>query len=160
MSFSLRMPTKTGIFKETMFYYALLFFAESATLYIYYYGWHWLQGGVKKWVHLTLGLLLNAVGTLLMFLANAWLTFMMSPAGVDSAGVFSGDTWAAIHNHLWNPINLHRFVANVAFGGSIVGAYAAFKFLSSTPTLNILTGRSGPLEGTTRKRRPRRSGPS
>lgn len=120
-----------GIFKESMWAYALLFFAESAVLYIYYYGWHWLQGGNKKWVHLTFGLLLNAVGCLLMFLANAWTTFMMSPAGLDPAGVFQGDTWAAIHNFLWNPINIHRVVANVAYGGSIVGAYAAFKFLSA-----------------------------
>ena len=122
----------SGIFKETMFFYALLFFAESALLYIYYYGWYWLQGEFKKWVHLTLGLLLNAVGTTLMFLANSWVTFMMSPAGVDPAGVFAGDAWAAMHNFLWNPINLHRFVANIAYGGSIVGAYAAFKFLSAT----------------------------
>ena len=119
------------IFKGSMFAYALLFFAESAILYIYYYGWHWLQGGNKKWVHLTLGLLLNAVGCLLMFLANAWTTFMMSPAAVDAAGGFNGDTWAAIHNFLWNPINIHRLVANVAYGGSIIGAYAAFKFLSA-----------------------------
>jgi cytochrome bd-type quinol oxidase subunit 1 len=119
------------IFKGSMFAYALLFFAESAALYIYYYGWHWLQGGNRKWVHLTLGLVLNAVGLQLMFLANAWTTFMMSPAAVDAAGVFSGDTWAAIHNFLWNPINIHRAVANVAYGGSIVGAYAAFKFLSA-----------------------------
>src|SRR3989338_6644614 len=110
------------IFKESMFAYALLFFAESAVLYIYYYGWHWLQGGNKKWVHLTFGLLLNAVGVLLMFLANAWTTFMMSPAAVDAAGVFNGNTWEAIHNFLWNPINIHRVVANVAYGGSIVGA--------------------------------------
>ncbi len=120
------------IFKDTMFWYAILFFAESACLYLYYYGWHWLQGGNRKWVHLTLGLLLNAVGTMLMFLANGWLTFMMSPEGVDPSGVFSGEIWHALQNHLWNPINLHRVVANVAFGGSIVGAYAAFKFLSST----------------------------
>ena len=119
------------IFSETMLYYALLFFAESAVLYLYYYGWKWLQGGFRKWMHLTLGLLLNAVGTTLMLLANAWLTFMMSPAGVDPAGAFSGDSWAAIHNFLWNPINIHRFVANIAYGGSIVGAYAAFKFLTA-----------------------------
>ncbi len=119
------------IFKESMWAYALLFFAESAVLYVYYYGWHWLQGGNKKWVHLTLGLLLNAVGLQLMFLANAWTTFMMSPAAVDAQGVFNGNTWAAIHNYLWNPINIHRVVANVAYGGSIVGAYAAFKFLSA-----------------------------
>jgi len=120
------------IFRGSMFYYALLFFAESAALYIYYYGWHWLQGGFRKWVHLTLGLVLNAVGTTLMLLANAWLTFMMSPSGVDIAGVFSGNEWSAIHNFLWNPINIHRFVANIAYGGSIVGAYAAFKFLIAT----------------------------
>jgi cytochrome bd-type quinol oxidase subunit 1 len=119
-----------GIFKETMFYYALLFFAESACLYVYYYGWNWLQGGFRKWVHLSVGLLLNAVGTVLMFLANAWITYMMSPAGVDAGGVYTGDVWGAIHNHLWNPINLHRFIANIAYGGSIVGAYAAYKFLS------------------------------
>jgi cytochrome bd ubiquinol oxidase subunit I len=122
----------TGIFSESMFYYALLFFAESVVLYMYYYGWHWLAGGNRKWIHLTLGLLLNAVGTLLMFLANAWLTFMMSPNGVDAVGTFTGDSWAAVHNFLWNPINLHRVVANVAFGGSVVGAYAAFKFLSAS----------------------------
>ncbi|MCP5088218.1 MAG: cytochrome ubiquinol oxidase subunit I [Rhodobacteraceae bacterium] len=120
------------IFSGSMLYYALLFFAESAALYLYYYGWHWLQGGLRKWVHLTIGLMLNAIGTGLMLLANAWLTFMMSPAGVDPAGVFSGDEWAAIHNFLWNPINIHRFVANIAYGGSIVGAYAAFKFLTAT----------------------------
>lgn len=118
----------TGIFKATMFYYALLFFAASACLYIDYYAWHWLQGGFRKWVHLTVGLLLNAVGAVLMFLANAWLTFMMSPAGIDAAGVYTGDVWGAIHNHLWNPINLHRMIANIAYGGSIVGAYAAYKF--------------------------------
>ena len=119
------------IFKESMFAYALLFFAESAVLYIYYYGWHWLQGGNKKWVHLTLGLLLNAVGLTLMFLANSWTTFMTSPAAVDAAGVFNGNTWEAMHNFLWNPINIHRAIANIAFGGSIVGAYAAFKFLNA-----------------------------
>ena len=37
-----------------------------------------------------------------------------------------------MHNFLWTPINIHRIVANIAYGGSIVGAYAAFKFLSST----------------------------
>ena len=119
------------IFKSSMFAYALLFFAESAVLYIYYYGWHWLQGGNKKWIHLTFGLLLNAVGCLLMFIVNSWTTFMMSPAAVDAAGVFNGDTWAAMHNFLWNPINIHRVVANVAYGGSIVGAYAGFKFLNA-----------------------------
>ncbi|MGH7752046.1 MAG: cytochrome ubiquinol oxidase subunit I, partial [Gemmatimonadales bacterium] len=29
------------------------------------------------------------------------------------------------------PINIHRFIANAVFGGSIVGAYAAYRFLAS-----------------------------
>ena len=35
----------TGVFKEVMWIYALMFFGETFTLYIYYYGWDWLKGG-------------------------------------------------------------------------------------------------------------------
>lgn len=119
------------IFSPTMIMYALLFFVESAALYIYYYGWHSMASGGRKWAHLLVGLVLNGAGTALMFIANAWVTFMMSPSGVNAAGVFNGNVWDAVHNHLWNPMNLHRFIANIAYGGSIVGAYAAYKFLSS-----------------------------
>ncbi|MBT5267135.1 MAG: hypothetical protein HOL85_20025 [Rhodospirillaceae bacterium] len=34
-----------GLFKDVMFMYALLFFAETFCLYLYYYGWHWLSAG-------------------------------------------------------------------------------------------------------------------
>jgi hypothetical protein len=34
----------TGVFRDVMFLYALLFFAETFTLYLYYYGWDWLSG--------------------------------------------------------------------------------------------------------------------
>lgn len=121
----------TSIFGPTMLAYALLFFVESAALYVHYYGWHAMKSGLSKWLHLTVGLILNAAGTALMFIANAWVTFMMSPSGVDPSGVFDGNIWHAVHNHLWNPMNLHRFVANIAYGASIVGAYAAYKFLSA-----------------------------
>lgn len=33
----------TGVFKDVMFIYALLFFAETFALYLYYYGWDWLN---------------------------------------------------------------------------------------------------------------------
>ena len=57
---------------------------------------------------------------------------MTSPAGIDlDAGVFRGTTWDAMNNFTWMPVNLHRFIANIAFGGSIVAAYAAFRFLAS-----------------------------
>ena len=37
----------------------------------------------------------------------------------------------AVYNFTWMPINVHRVIANVAFGGSVAAAYAAFKFLQA-----------------------------
>ncbi len=65
-----------------------------------------------------------------MFIANAWLTFMNSPNGVTETGAVIS-TWDAIQNFTWMPINIHRLIANVAFGGSIAAAYGAFKFLGA-----------------------------
>ena len=75
----------SGIFRPVMHLYALLFVAESGTLYVYYYGWDKMKEGFLKWIHLSLAVALNTIGTVLMFLANSWIGFMMSPAGVDSA---------------------------------------------------------------------------
>jgi cytochrome bd-type quinol oxidase subunit 1 len=115
-----------SVFSPTFLPYVLLFFFEAFFLYTYYYGW----GKFHPLVHLGLGLGLNLVGTGIMLIANAWLTFMMSPRGIsDSGAVLS--VWDAIYNYTWMPINVHRIIANVAFGGSIAAAYAAFKFLQA-----------------------------
>ncbi len=114
----------TKIFGLTYLPYTLLFFAEAGFLYSYYYGW----GKFSPRVHLLLGLGLNVVGTCIMALANSWLTFMMSPRGVDEAGNLTS-LQAAMTNFTWMPINIHRFIANIAFGGSIAAAYAGVKFL-------------------------------
>ncbi len=119
------------VFDVQVLVYAFLFFAESAFLYIYYYSWDALRYGNKKWGHLTIGLGLNVAGTTLLVIANAWATFMMAPSGVDATGAVTGDIWEIMKGPLWNPINLHRFIANIAFGGAIIGAYAGFKFLSA-----------------------------
>ena len=119
-----------GIFGPTMWVYAGLFFLETFTLYLYYYGWDWLSGS-RKGIHLLLGVLLNLWGTALLFVANSWVTFMVSPRGVDEAGTLTS-LWAAIDNYTWMPINVHRLIANVTFGGAIAGAYAAFRFLGAT----------------------------
>ncbi len=121
-----------NVFDMQVLVYAALFFAESFFLYVYYYSWYAYRYGNKKWVHLTIGLMLNVVGTTILLLANAWVTFMMAPTGVDDTGAVTGGIWEIIRGPLWNPINLHRFVANIAFGGAVIGAYAAYKFLSST----------------------------
>ena len=115
-----------SVFSPTFLPYVLLFFFEAFFLYTYYYGW----GKFHPLVHLGLGLGLNLVGTSIMMIANAWLTFMMSPKGIsDNGAVLS--VWDAMFNPTWMPINVHRFIANIAFGGSVAGAYAAVKFLQA-----------------------------
>jgi cytochrome bd ubiquinol oxidase subunit I len=116
-----------SVFSLTFLPYVLLFFLEAFFLYTYYYGW----GKFSPRVHLALGVGLNLVGTAIMFIANAWLTFMTSPAGVSEQGALIS-TWDAVTNFTWMPINIHRMIANVAFGGSVAAAYAAFKFLGAT----------------------------
>ena len=123
----------TAIFAPSMWIYAGLFFLESFTLYLYYYGWDaWKKGAAKK-VHWGLGLMLNVWGTIVMFIANGWLTYMMSPpAGLTAdTAPETVQLWSAINNATWMPINIHRLLANVVFGGAIVGAYAAYRFLTS-----------------------------
>ena len=115
-----------SVFSPTFLPYVLLFFAEAFFLYTYYYGW----GKFHPLVHLGLGLGLNVVGTAIMFIANAWLTFMMSPKGVSDSGALIS-VMDAVYNFTWMPINVHRMIANVAFGGSVAAAYAAFKFLQA-----------------------------
>ncbi len=194
----------TGAFKEVMWIYALMFFGETFTLYIYYYGWDWLKnpplsssspavtggerrgefnpklklifyaiGGIiiiygitvlmgmgighrlhgdgrafisvmilsvggglfllksRKGVHIYVGILLNIFGTLIMMLANSWVSFMMSPSGVDQKGAFIGTSLDALLNPLWIPLAIHRMMGNIAFGGFIAGAYAAVKFIGA-----------------------------
>ena len=123
----------TAIFAPSMWLYVGLFFLESFTLYLYYYGWDaWKTGAAKK-MHWGLGILLNVWGTIVMFIANGWLTYMMSPPAdvtVDTAPE-TVQLWSALANATWMPINIHRIIANVVFGGAVVGAYAAYRFLTS-----------------------------
>jgi cytochrome d ubiquinol oxidase subunit I len=112
------------IFSPTFLPYVGLFFFEAGFLYSYYYGW----GKFHPLVHLALGLGINVVGTLIMAIANAWASFMMTPQGVSDNGALI-DLYAAFDNYSWMPINIHRFIGNIAFGGSVAAAYAAWKFL-------------------------------
>jgi len=115
-----------SIFSWTFFPYALLFFLEAVFLYTYYYGW----GKFSPRIHIALGVALNLTGLSIMFIANAWLTFMNTPGGISETGALV-NLWDAINNYTWMPINIHRTIANVAFGGSIAAAYGAFKYLGA-----------------------------
>src|SRR5688572_16614414 len=121
------------VFSLSMWMYAALFFIESFTLYLYYYGWDRWKVGRAKWGHFGLGILLNIWGTTVMFIANGWLTYMMSPPAGVTAETLPEEVglWNAIANATWMPINIHRLIANAVFGGAIVAAYAAYRFLAA-----------------------------
>src|SRR6266516_2107238 len=123
----------TAVFGPSMWAYAALFFLESFTLYLYYYGWDRWKKGRAKVGHWTLGILLNVWGTIVMFIANSWLTYMMTPPRdiTPSTDPTTIKLWHAIANATWMPINVHRLIANVVFGGAIVGAYASYRFLAA-----------------------------
>ncbi len=121
-----------GIFRPVMHVYALMFLAESGVLYVYYYGWDRMKDDpFMKWILCSVSVLLYLFGTVLMFLANSWATFMQAPGGIDEQGRFLGNIWHVIHSTLWNPVGVHRILGNIVFGGGIVGAYAAYHYLTA-----------------------------
>lgn len=122
----------TDVFHPFMFIYALCFFGEVFCLYGYYYSWDLLSRTPKgKWIHISIGIMLNLFGTALMMLANSWATFMMAPGGINMETGTVTSLYHAFYNFLWMPVNIHRIIANIAFGGFVVGAYAAVKFMGS-----------------------------
>ena len=120
------MSYMTAIFGWTFLPYVALFFGEAIFMYAYYYGW----GKFNPKVHLALGVCLNLIGVAIIFIADSWVTFMNSPRGVTESGELV-NRWQAVHNYTWMPINVHRLIANIAFGGSIAAAYGAYKFLGA-----------------------------
>lgn len=120
-----------GTFKAMMPVYAFVFNAEALCLIAYYYTWNRMAGPALKWCHAAIGILSNVFGAMLLLLANSWIAFMMSPAGVDAQGRFLGNVWHLMHTALWNPLNVHRFLADIMSGGAVVLAYASYRFLTS-----------------------------
>ncbi len=118
-------------FQHMMPVYAGVFVGESFLLVLYYYSWTRLASGAWKWIHMSLGVLANGMGVMLLLLANAWASFMMAPAGVNAEGQFLGNVWHLLHSPLWNPLNAHRFLADIMSGGAVVVAYAAYRFLKT-----------------------------
>src|SRR3990172_9661277 len=66
----------------------------------------------------------------MLVVSNSWVSFMISPGGVDESGALKS-FWGAVNNFTWIPINIHRLIANIVFGGTICAAYAAVRFLSA-----------------------------
>ncbi|MEE9324061.1 MAG: cytochrome ubiquinol oxidase subunit I [Dehalococcoidia bacterium] len=105
--------------------YISLFFVETILMYLYWYTWEPLAQ--RKGVHISIGVVLNVVGTVVMLLMNAVGSYMMTPPeAAETASV-----WTLVNNATWSGLNLHRFIANITFGGFMVALFAAFMFLTS-----------------------------
>ncbi len=120
----------TDIFFPSFIVYCILFLIETATLYLYWYGWDTMQYGGKKTFHIFLGLMLNVFAFFIMIIPNSWATFQASPV-VIAEGTDMARAWAATWNPTWWPVNIHRIIANVVLGGYICGAYAGIRYLSA-----------------------------
>jgi cytochrome bd-type quinol oxidase subunit 1 len=121
------------VFEPTWAFYVGVIFSEALFSYLYFYSWDLLQGSRKKW-HLLIGGFVNALGIGILVITNAWTGYMMTPSGVEGTDLAITVTSRvdAFMNYAWNPLNIHRLLANVCFGGAIVGAYAGFRFLAAT----------------------------
>lgn len=119
------------IFNSSFLGYGVLFLVLSGMVYLYHYTWGSMGSGPLKGLHLGIGLLANVLATVMMFLANSWGTFMMSPAGVDDLGRFLGNNWHTVHNALWNPLNVHRFFGNLVFSAGVIMVYFAYSAITA-----------------------------
>ncbi len=105
--------------------YPALFLLETLLLYTYWYSWNALQK--RKELHITLGVLLNLTGTLTMLAMNAVASFMLTPLRAYETATL----WQLMNNFTWWPLNIHRFIANITFGGFITGLVAALMYLTA-----------------------------
>jgi hypothetical protein len=120
----------TDVFFPSFLVYCGLFLVETATLYLYWYGWDAMAEGGGKKFHLFLGFLLNVFAFFIMIVPNSWATFQASPV-VIAEGTDFQRAWAATWNPTWWPVNIHRLIANVVLGGYICGAYAGIRYLAA-----------------------------
>ena len=115
--------------------YPLLCILETIILYTYLYSWDSMKGA-KKGRHIALGILLNIVGTVTLFVIDGPTSFMNTPAkAVEGLSLVefiqTASLWDKMANFSWMPLNLHRLVGNVTFGGFIAGLIAAYMFMGS-----------------------------
>lgn len=115
--------------------YPLLFILETFILYTYFYSWDSMKGPQKA-RHIALGVLLNIVGTVTLFAIDGPTSFMNTPAkAVEGLSLVeyiqTAGLWDKIANFSWMPLNLHRMVGNVTFGGFIAGLIAAYMYMGA-----------------------------
>ena len=117
-------------------FYPVLFIAETIVLYLYWYTWDALQGS-KKLRHIAIGVLLNVIGLATLIVIDGPTAFMNTPVksaeGVDLKTFIetTATLWDKMNNFSWWPLNIHRTVGNVVFGGFITGLIAAYMYMAA-----------------------------
>jgi cytochrome bd ubiquinol oxidase subunit I len=114
--------------------YPALFIAETILMYAYLYTWDSWKGE-KKGRHIALGVLLNLVCLLILFVINGPTSFMNTPPKAEGVSpqdfIAAATLWDKIANQSWFPLSLHRIDGNVAFGGFIAGMIAAYMYMAA-----------------------------
>jgi len=114
--------------------YPLLFIGETIVLYLYFYTWDSWKAE-KKARHIALGVLLNIIGTVTLFVIDGPTSFMNTPGKAEGGSIVEfiqqASLWDKVYNFSWMPLNLHRLVGNVTFGGFITGLIAAYMYMFS-----------------------------
>jgi len=117
-------------------FYPVLFIAETIVLYLYWYTWDALQGS-KKLRHIAIGVLLNVIGLATLIVIDGPTAFMNTPVksaeGLDLKTFIetTATLWDKMNNFSWWPLNIHRTVGNVVFGGFITGLIAAYMYMAA-----------------------------
>jgi len=114
--------------------YPLLFIGGTIVLYAYFYTWDAWKGE-KKGRHIALGVLLNLLCMITMFVINGPTSFMNTPLKAEGISphdlLAAASLWDKIANQSWMPLNLHRIDGNVAFGGFLTGLIAAYMYMGA-----------------------------
>lgn len=117
----------------TTVWYPIVFVIETMFMYLYYYMWDPMNNTGRKATHLVLGILLNIAGITLLVLMDAPAAFMLTPTkmagSLKEIAAFGESAW--IHNFTWWPLNFHRLVGNLTYGGFVVAFIGALMFLWS-----------------------------
>ncbi|MDP3092949.1 MAG: cytochrome ubiquinol oxidase subunit I [Nitrospira sp.] len=115
--------------------YPLLFIGETFVLYLYFYTWDAWKGN-KKARHIALGVLLNLIGSITLFVIDGPTSFMNTPVKAEGVSpvefLATASIWDKMFNYSWMPLNMHRLVGNVTFGGFVAGLIAAYMYMGST----------------------------
>src|SRR6266850_876044 len=114
--------------------YPALFISETILLYLYFYTWDSWKGE-KKSRHIALGVLLNLIGLITLVVINGPTSFMNTPVKAEGISpqlyLETATLWDKIFNYSWMPLNLHRIVGNVTFGGFVAGMIAAYMYMGA-----------------------------